>query len=205
MKDAVFVLDMMNEIVRADGAWAKLGYGYGPESERRDVVRKTARVVQHARSNNIPVIYVTVGYTSGYPEWPTGSPVFTDVGREAGLLQIGTWNQAIHDDLAPLPSERLVTKRRVSPFFATDLELLLRTQKIERLVLCGVATDHVVIATARDGHDRDFRIVVLEDCCAAASMDRHEAALVVLNGVAEITSSEVHFSLPALEASSTLP
>ena len=189
MKDAVLVLDMMNEIVRADGAWAKLGYGYGPEAERRDVVRKTARVIEHARRNETPVIYVTVGYTENYPEWPRSSPVFTDAGREAGLLKIGTWDQAIHEDLAPLEGERLVTKRRVSPFYATDLEVLLRTQGIERLVLCGVATDHVVIATARDGHDRDFKILVLEDCCAAAAPERHQAAIVVLDGVADIAQS----------------
>ena len=201
MKDAVLVLDMMNEIVSADGAWAKLGYGYGPESERRGVVAKTARVIAHARNEGIPVIYVTVGFTEGYPEWPSGSPVFTDTGREEGLLKIGTWNQAIHDDLAPRPDERLVTKRRVSPFYVTDLEMLLRNQGIERLVLCGVATDHVVIATARDGHDRDFQIAVLEDCCAAASQDRHEAALVVLDGVGTVTQSTDMFDLPAFTES----
>lgn len=193
MNDAVLVLDMMNEIVRADGAWAQLGYGYGPESERRGVVAKTRRVVHAARAQHTPVLYVTVGFTEGYPEWPSHSPVFTEQGREAGLLKIGTWNQDIHPDLAPQPGERLVTKRRVSPFYATDLELLLHTMGIERLLLCGVATDHVVIATARDGHDRDFRIVVVEDCCAAASQDRHEAALIVLNGVADITQSDQLF------------
>jgi len=198
MNDAVLVLDLMNEIVRADGAWANLGYGYGAESERRDVVRRTARVIRYARDHDIPVVYVTVGFSAGYPEWPAASPVFTAAGRDAGLLQLGTWNQAIHEDIAPLPTERLVTKRRVSPFYATDLELLLHTQQIDRLILCGVATDHVVTSVARDGHDRDFQVVVLEDCCAAASKDRHEAALVVLNGVAEVTQSDVMFDLPPL-------
>lgn len=197
MNDAVLVLDMMNEIVRADGAWATLGYGYGPESERRNVVAHTKRIIDAARTQKIPVLYVTVGFTEGYPEWPSHSPVFTDAGREAALLQIGTWNQEIHQDLAPRPGERLITKRRVSPFYCTDLELVLRNLGVQRLVLCGVATDHVVIATARDGHDRDFRILVLEDCCAAASQDRHEAALVVLNGIATITTSDEQFPITA--------
>ena len=77
----------------------------------------------------------------------------------------------------------------MSPFYATFLEVLLRTQGVEELLLCGVATDHVVMATARDGHDRDFSIKVLEDCCAAASRERHEAAILVLDGVAEIAIS----------------
>ena len=41
-RQALLVMDLMNEIVRADGAWAKLGYGYGPQAEERDVVARTA-------------------------------------------------------------------------------------------------------------------------------------------------------------------
>lgn len=188
-KQALLVLDLMNEIVHADGAWAKLGYGYGAQAEERDVVPKTARAIERARAAGIPVIYVTVGFTDDYAEWPSGSPVFTDAGKEAGLLRLGTWNQDIHEALAPRKGEVLVTKKRVSPFYATFLEVLLRAQGIKDLLLCGVATDHVVMATARDGHDRDFKIKVLEDCCAAASPERHEAAITVLDGVAEITDS----------------
>ena len=192
-KRALMVLDMMNEIVRADGAWAKMGYGYGPQAEERQVVEKTARAIQKARAAGIPVIYVTVGFSKSYAEWPSDSPVFTEEGKKAGLLQLGTWGQDIHEALAPREDEVLVTKKRVSPFYSTFLEVLLRAQGIEELLLCGVATDHVVMATARDGHDRDFKIQVLEDCCAAASQERHEAAIVVLDGVAEITSSSEVF------------
>jgi nicotinamidase-related amidase len=189
MKDALLVLDMMNEIVRSDAAWGQMGYGYGSESERRGVVPKTAAAIAHARSTGVPVVYVTVGYNTSYAHWPAKSPVFTQAGREAGLLQIGSWGQAVHEDLAPEEGDVLVTKRRVSPFYSTDLEVALRTQEIDRLLLCGVATDHVVMATARDGHDRDFEILVFEDCCAAGAPERHEAAIVVLDGVAQITSS----------------
>ncbi len=188
-KQALLVLDMMNEIVQADGVWAEMGYGYGPQAEERDVVSKTNLAVEKARAAGIPVIYVTVGFSKSYAEWPSESPVFTEEGKKAGLLQLGTWGQEIHEALAPREDEVLVTKKRVSPFYATFLEVLLRTQGTEELLLCGVATDHVVMATARDGHDRDFRIKVLEDCCAAASQERHEAAILVLDGVAEITTS----------------
>lgn len=188
-RQALLVLDLMNEIVRADGAWAELGYGYGAQAEEREVVPKTARAIARARTAGIPVVYVTVGFTDAYAEWPSDSPVFTDAGREAGLLRLGTWNQDIHEALVPQDGEVLVTKKRVSPFYATFLEVLLRSQGVEELLLCGVATDHVVLATARDGHDRDFRIKVFEDCCAAASPERHEAAITVLDGVAEITDS----------------
>jgi len=199
----LLVLDLMNEIVRADGAWTHLGYGYGPQAEERQVVSKTAWAIARARERGIPVIYVTVGFSQTYAEWPEESPVFTQEGREAALLQIGTWGQAIHDDLAPREDERLVTKRRVSPFYATDLDVLLRTQRIEELLLCGVATDHVVTACARDGHDRDYKIVVFEDCCAAGAPERHEAGIVVLSGIATITTSREFFSRLDGEAETT--
>jgi nicotinamidase-related amidase len=100
-KRALMVLDMMNEIVRADGAWAKMGYGYGPQAEERQVVEKTARAIQKARGAGIPVIYVTVGFSKSYAEWPSDSPVFTEEGKKAELLQLGTWGQDIHEALAP--------------------------------------------------------------------------------------------------------
>jgi len=202
-KRALLVLDLMNEIVHADGAWAHLGYGYGPQAEERQVVPKTAWAIARARERGTPVIYVTVGFSQSYAEWPKESPVFTHEGREAGLLQIGTWGQAIHDDLAPREDDRLVTKRRVSPFYATDLDVLLRTQRIEELLLCGVATDHVVTACARDGHDRDYTIVVFEDCCAAGAPERHEAGIVVLSGIATITTAPEFFSHLDSEAGTT--
>jgi len=90
-KQALLVLDMMNEIVRADGAWAEMGYGYGPQAEERKVVEKTARAIQNARADGIPVIYVTVGFSESYAEWPSESPVFTDEGKKARLLRLGTW------------------------------------------------------------------------------------------------------------------
>ncbi len=122
-KRALMVLDMMNEIVRADGAWAKMGYGYGPRAEERDVVPKTVRAVEKARAARIPVIYVTVGFSKSYAEWPSDSPVFTEEGKKAGLLQLGTRGQKIHEAPAPREDE-VVTKKRVSPFYATFLEVM---------------------------------------------------------------------------------
>lgn len=183
---ALLVLDMVNEIVHPDGKFAALGWA--AQVAERDVIAKTAAAIGQARSASVPVIYVAVGFSPGYPEWPALSPVFGGA-KEYQALELGSWGTAIHAAIAPREGERVVIKHRVSPFFGTPLDVLLRTMGVSELLLGGVATDFVVLAAARDGHDRDFRIVVLEDCCAAADPAVHEAAVTLLKGTAEVADS----------------
>jgi nicotinamidase-related amidase len=77
----------------------------------------------------------------------------------------------------------------VSPFYGTSLEPLLSAQGIKRLLLCGVSTNGVVQAAAREGHDRDFLCVVLEDCCAGATNDEHAFALAGVRRFAQVTTA----------------
>jgi nicotinamidase-related amidase len=55
--------------------------------------------------------------------------------------------------------------------------VLLRRERIERIYCSGVSTQAVVQATVRDAHDRDFDVVVLEDCCASPSLQEHENSM----------------------------
>jgi nicotinamidase-related amidase len=67
-----------------------------------------------------------------------------------------------------------------SSFYCTPLELVLRHLQVERLVLCGFATDLCVLFTAHDAHMRRFELVVPEDCTAAASAEITARALLHL-------------------------
>jgi NAD(P)-dependent dehydrogenase (short-subunit alcohol dehydrogenase family) len=83
----------------------------------------------------------------------------------------------------------------VNVAYATDLEAYLRAQRIERICCSGVSTQAVVQATVRDGHDRDYAMVVLEDCCAAHSPEEHRNSIGSLGRFCQVTSSEqVDFS-----------
>jgi len=67
--------------------------------------------------------------------------------------------------LPPKPHDIVVTKRRVGAFSGTDLEVVLRSQEIDHIVLVGIATSGVVLSTLRAAADMDYEITVLSDCC----------------------------------------
>lgn len=80
----------------------------------------------------------------------------------------------MHPRIEPLPGEAVVLKHRASAFAATDLDLILRAQRIDSLVLTGVATGAMVAATFYDAADRDYRLTVLSDACADGEPDVHD-------------------------------
>ncbi len=70
-----------------------------------------------------------------------------------------------HPDVAPGPDDIVVTKRRVSAFAGSDLDVVLRAKGIDHLVLTGIATSGVVLSTLRQAADLDFTLTVLSDGC----------------------------------------
>ena len=133
--------------------------------------------------------FVRVGFSDDYRECPAASPLFTVV-REYGILKLSSWGGSLHPDLPVEPGDLQVVKHRVSPFFATPLEMLLRTAGVGHVYCSGVSTQAVVQACVRDAHDRDFRVTVLEDCCSAASQEEHDASLSALSMFASIARSD---------------
>ena len=132
--------------------------------------------------------YVRVGFSPDYAECPPGSPVFSKA-KENGVFTLGSWGTQVFDGFAPQEGDPDIVKHRVSPFYGTKLEPLLRAQGVKRLILCGVSTNGVVSAAVREGHDRDYACVVLEDCCAGATSEEHDFALAGLRRYAQITTA----------------
>jgi nicotinamidase-related amidase len=81
------------------------------------------------------------------------------------------------DGLAPLPGEHIIYKRRWSAFFGTDLDLLLRRLKVERIYLAGVQTPNCIRTTACDANAYDYACVVLADATASANQTVQDANL----------------------------
>jgi len=191
VKSIYLILDMQNDLVHADGPNGKSPLGEQVRSRR--VVENTAAALQKARAAGIAVGFVRVGFSAGYPEFPPNSPVFS-AGPKAGLFQLGQWGTEIHEALAQKTGDVQVIKHRVSPFYSTTLMAQLSAQGIQRIFCSGVSTQAVVQATVREGHDRDFEMVVLEDCCCAHSAVEHANSMGSLARFGKrTTSAEVDF------------
>ncbi len=186
MKKSLFlVMDMMNDIVAEDGFNAMT---YGVQVKERGVLRNTAKAIAAARQAGVKVGYVRVGFSPDYRECPPASPIFSGA-RNNGIFQLGTRGTEVHPALAPQEGDFDIVKHRVSPFYGTSLEPICRANGIERLILCGVSTNGVVHSAAREAHDRDYEVVILEDCCAGVTPDEHMHAVACLGRYATIVGS----------------
>ena len=187
MSSIYLVLDMMNDLVHADGPSA--GSPYGVQVRERKVIPKTAAAIAKARAADVHVGFVRVGFSADYRECPPKSPIFSRV-PQSGLFKLETWGTEVHPDLAPQPGDFDFVKQRVSPFHGTNLDLVLRTQGISRIYCSGISTNAVVQAMVREGHDRDYEIVVLEDCCCALSEQEHTTSIEGLRRFCSFVTSE---------------
>lgn len=181
----LLVMDMINDLVHETGAGGKT---YAPLMKERNVLARTKAAIAAARETGVLIGYVRVGFSPDYRECPPASPIFSRA-RDNGLFKLGSWGTEVHADLAPRPEDFDFVKHRVSPFYGTALEPVLRARGITRIFLSGVSTNGVVHTGAREAGDRDYECVVLEDCCAGSTTDEHDSALRCLTRFAAIKSS----------------
>jgi nicotinamidase-related amidase len=112
-------------------------------------------ILNAARQAGIPVIFVRVAFREGHPEVRARNKSFSAVGKPGtvvgslGSLILANAAAQIHDSVAPVAQEPTVTKLRLSAFKGNDLEVILRSQGIDTLVLAGIATSGVVVSTLR--------------------------------------------------------
>ncbi len=164
---ALLLIDLQNDILKGKLAPANAAAMFGP------AVANCRRLLDAARAGALPVIFTRIAFRPGYPDANPHSPA-----RLLGdLLLVDTWGGAIVDELTPRPDEIVITKKRTSAFFGTELELILRALGVRTLVLTGGATNRAVESTARDGHAYDYEVVVAADACAALKADLHDASL----------------------------
>lgn len=145
----------------------------GRVSDSQSLLKTLGEAIAAARTARIPVIYVVVGFRKGIPEIGAAT-----TNKSFGAIKGAGWpgiEEPIQVDpaVAPQPGEMVVTKRRVSAFAGSDLEVILRGHKIEHLVLAGIATSGVVLSTVREAADKDYRLTVLSDGCADLDPEVH--------------------------------
>lgn len=157
---ALLVMDFQTAVVEMLGAGADV------------LLARTASLIHVTRKAGMKVIYIVVGFRDGYPEVSPRNQGFGPI-RESGRFAAGSAGTEVHADLTPKPGDIVVTKHRVSAFAGTDLDMILRASGIDTLILSGIATFGVVLSTLCHAADADYRLVVVEDCCADFDPEVH--------------------------------
>ncbi|MDR5709891.1 MAG: isochorismatase family cysteine hydrolase [Armatimonadota bacterium] len=182
---ALVVIDMQNDFCHPEGAWGKLGM---PLEATHRMIPRLESLLQHARGVGVQVVFVGTHYL---PEVLT--PVWTERRehrRRVPMLRPGTWGAQFI--LPPQPQDIVLYKHRYSAFLGTPLDLVLRGRGIQTVVLAGTVTNVCVETTARDACQREYYVVVVEDCCSALSEEDHQAALRNVDRYfGEVVSSDV--------------
>ncbi|HEX9136440.1 MAG TPA: isochorismatase family cysteine hydrolase [Nitrospirota bacterium] len=164
-RTALLIMDYQNDIV-----------GMLPEDARTALVDRAGMVLKEARQARLPIIYVVVRFRPGYPEVNLQNKLFSSL-KESGRLLEGTAGAEIDPRVAPQPGDIVVTKRRVGAFSTTDLETIVRSHNIDRLILFGISTSGVVLSTVRWAADMDYSLVVVSDLCADRDPEVHRVLM----------------------------
>jgi nicotinamidase-related amidase len=162
---ALLSMDYQNGIVA--------NYGGSPE-----LLDRATGVLDSARRTGMRVIHVHVGFRPGFPEINPRNAMFGAIlsSPERRKMFEGGGSD-IHDAVAPINDEVVITKHRVSAFSNSDLDMVLCANDIDTLVMYGVATSGVVLSTLVDAADRDYKIYVIKDCCADQDEELHTALI----------------------------
>jgi nicotinamidase-related amidase len=101
-------------------------------------------------------------------------------------LKLGERGSDFHPELKISGDHLVMVKPRVNAFYGTPLEAALRANAIQRLVIAGVSSTWAVQSTARDAHDRDYQVCILEDACAAGDDAEHQSSMQLLSSIARL-------------------
>jgi len=192
---AVVVVDMQNDFCKPEGAFDRLGIDlamYPP------MIPRLARLLTAARAAGVLIIYIKMTVLPGrrsespaqlrfnmrlhLPSHPTSEPLLYTVE--------GTPGQEIIPELAPAAGDLIVQKYRSSGFWGTNLDMLLRSNAIETVIMTGCTTEGCVESTARDALFNDYYVVLPEDCVASDDPRQHEASLFLMRHRFDVVTSD---------------
>lgn len=184
---ALVVVDMQNDFCHPDGHFGKRG---GDLSAVGPAAAMIEALVAEARRLGMLILWVR----AHYDDVNTGAAmadVFNRFGESGeGRCLAGSWGADWLEGLRPneAPNEVTVSKHRYSAFYDSPIDLFLRSNAIENIVVTGTSTDVCVESTVRDAFFHDYFVVVPADA-ACARPDAHEASIGVMDRIFAATPS----------------
>lgn len=178
-RTALIVVDMQNGYCSPGGYFSELGVDLAPT---QSVIPAIAELIRVSRSGGLQVIWFQNGWDAEQKE--AGGP--GSVNQLKGnslklmrkrpelhgkLLTKGGWDYELVKELKPDSSDIIIQKPRYSGFTGTQLDSILRSRRIETLLVCGVATNVCVESTIRDAYFKEYFPVLIRDACYQAGPD----------------------------------
>ena len=160
-KHAIVVIDMLNDFVEETGALTC--------RQARTIVPKIQELLEFGRSQGIQVVYIQEAHRIHDADFRV---------RPVHAVR-GTWGSQFIPELRPQEDrgDYVIQKRRHSGFSYTDLDLFLREEAIDTVVLTGVWTNVCVRSTASDALYRGYRVICLSDGTTSQDEEMHVAGL----------------------------
>ena len=172
-KTALIVVDVQNDFCHSEGVFSK--YKKVDLAHAEQAVAKLSVFIEKCRELNLPIVFIKTTHSpwTNSPAWLTR---MEGAGDKMGVCPPDSWGSDFYK-VAPKEGDCIVIKHRYSAFVSTDLDLILRSRRIENIIVTGVVTNVCVETTARDGFNRDYNVILLEDCCGAFDDAEHAATL----------------------------
>ncbi|QES87933.1 cysteine hydrolase family protein [Rhizosphaericola mali] len=142
-------------------------------SNPESIIEKNKQAILFARENQIPIIYVVVGFNEGFHEIHPNNKSFSKIAQNLANVDLNKWKE-ISEEIQPQKGDAVVVKKRFSAFTGSDLDLILRSKNIQHIVLSGIVTSGVVLSTYTEAADKDFKITILSDACKDRDEEVHQ-------------------------------
>lgn len=179
-RTAIVVIDMQNDFCAKEGWVDHLGVDYTPD---RAPIAPLQKLLPVLRGAGVPVVWVNWGNRPDLANMPPNQiHLYKPQGQGVGLgdplpsngapvLEKDSWAAAVVDELAPLPEDIKVDKYRISGFWDTPLDSILRNLGIRTILFAGVNTDQCVLHSLTDANFLGYGCIMVTDCCATTSPD----------------------------------
>jgi ureidoacrylate peracid hydrolase len=205
---ALLVIDVQNGFVSKGGSYDLLGM---ETSHYREVIPKIRDLINLCKNIRIPIFYTQAVRESSGIDLLTRSHKILPKSREERIKKKPicvreTWDAEIVDEIKPSENDHVVIKRRDSAFHDTEIEVWLRSLKIDTLIFCGIDTSICVETSLRDAFNIGYDVVLISDATASNNRKHYESTLENVKGYYGIVMDmkELGQSLPLSQLNSLI-